>query len=455
MARAASVEEVLRHIAGARKNVRLYPAHHPTVREELDALAAALRPFVLGATEMALHVVAGELFLGDTALSRETLEFRELVADLRARRIHTLVFRRGLTEDELYELVRLLNEPEEFWHDRAGNLASELVRRGVIHAQVGAGAVLDGAGEHAGGVYRPTERQDAITFEYRRAIDTLWHIGRDIIERRTFNVKTIRATVSTILRDLVEEKDLWTRLATIKSFDDYTFNHSVNVSLVSMLIGSQLGVSAEDLEVLGAAAMLHDIGKLTIPAEILNKRHALTEEEWFKIREHPIRGAQLILEGGLADDIAITVAYEHHAGYNGQGYPSLLPGKKQHMFSRIVAIADVYDALSSPRTYRPQMSPDEAVRHIVDGRNACLDPLLTKVFFNMTGLYPVGTIVKLNTGETGIVHGTNESAPMRPVIRLLRDASGAQTPPQLVDLLQMPEDQVWVERTLPAEPAAG
>jgi len=453
MARHASVEEVLRHIVGARKNARLYPADHPAVRTELEDLARALHPFVYGNTEFVLHIVAGELFLGDTALSRETLQFQDLVAELQSRHIHTLVFQRGLTEDELYELVQMLNEPDEFWHDHAESLDSELLRRDVANVRVRVGAMLGGAEEHAGDIYRPTEGQSAVVIDYRRAIDTLWNMGRDVFEKRRFDVKTVRAVVATMLLHLAEEKDLCTRLATIKSFDDYTFNHSVNVSLVSMLIGSQLGMSTEHLEVLGTAAMLHDFGKLTIPPEILHKQHALTEEEWVEIRAHPVRGAQLIIEQEIPEDIAVTVAFEHHAGYNGQGYPPLMPGKKQHLFSRIVAIADVYDALSSPRVYRRQLSPDGAVTHIVRGRNKDFDPLLTQVFFSVTGLYPIGTTVQLNTGEVGIVHGSNESAPLRPVVRLVRDASGAQIPPQLVNLLQVPADQLWVEKTVSAEQA--
>jgi len=453
MAQRASVEEVLRYIVGARKNVQLYPQDHPAVRTEIEALAGSLRPFVYGNAEFVLHVVAGELFMGDTAMSRETLQFQDLVAELQSRHIHTLVFQRGLTEDELYELVHLLNEPEQFWLDCAGSLDSELSSRGVVHARVRAGAVLSAAEEHAGSVYRPTERQNAVVIDYRRAVDTLWQMGRDVFEKRTFDVKTVRAVVATMLLHLAEEKDMCARLANIKSFDDYTFNHSVNVSLVSMLIGSQLGLSTEHLEVLGTAAMLHDFGKLTIPPEILHKQHALTEEEWVEIRAHPVRGAQLIIEQEIPEDISATVAFEHHAGFNGQGYPTLMPGKKQHLFSRIVAIADVYDALSSPRVYRRQLSPDGAVKHIVRGRDKDFDPLLTQVFFSVTGLYPVGTTVQLNTGEMGIVHSVNESAPTRPVVRLVRDASGAQMPAQLVNLLHIPEDQLWVKKTMPAEQA--
>jgi len=447
----ASVEEVLRYIVGARKNAQLYPEQHPAVRTELDALARALHPFVYGKTEFALHIVAGQLFLRDTALSRETLEFQQLVEDLQSRHIHTIVFGRGLTQDELYELVRVFNEPEKFWSQHAGNVGAELLRRGITHAQIGAGTVLGGASEHAGEIYRHTERQDAVVLNYRRAIDVLWRMGRDIIDKRSFNVKTVRASVNTMLRDLVEEKDLCARLTTMKSFDDYTYNHSVNVALVSMLIGDRLGLSADDIETLGTAAMVHDIGKLTLAPELLNKRQALTEEEWAEIRAHPVRGAQLILDQGIREDIAVTVAYEHHAGFNSQGYPSLMPGTKQHLFSCIVAIADVFDALSSPRTYRTQLSSHEAIKHLLRDGGRSLDPLLVKVFFSLTGLYPVGTTVQLNTGEIGVVHRNNESAPKRPVVKLLSDAEGAQTPPQLVNLEQVPEEQVWLKKTVAAE----
>jgi HD-GYP domain-containing protein (c-di-GMP phosphodiesterase class II) len=414
-------------------------------------LTKALHPFVYGKKEFVLHIVAGQLFLSDVALSRETLEFQQLVEDLQSRHIHTLVFRRGLVEDELYQLVLVLNESEEFWRSHAGNAGAELLRRGITHAQISAGTVLGGARGHVGDVYRHTERQDTVVLNYRRAIDVLWTMGRDIITKRSFNVKTVRASVNTMLRDLVEEKDLCARLTTIKSFDDYTFNHSVNVALVSMLIGDRLRLSADDIETLGTAAMMHDIGKLAVAPEVLNKRDALTEKEWVEIRAHPARGAQLILDQGEPEDIAVTVAFEHHAGFSGQGYPSLMPGKQQHLFSRIVAIADVFDALSSPRTYRTQLSSHGAIKHVLRDAGNILDPLLVKVFFSLTGLYPMGTVVQLNTGETGVVHSNNESSPKRPVVRLMRDAAGAQTPPQLVNLQEVPEEQVWVTQTVSSE----
>jgi len=449
MAERAGIAQVLQHIIGACKNAKLYPGNHPAVRAELEALATALHLFVRKDAEVALHIAGGELFLGDTPLSRETLEFQQLVTELHGHHIHTLVFQRGVTADELYELVQMLNEPDQFWHDRAGNLGAEMARRGVVHVQVRAGTLLGEAEGYLGDVYRPTERQTAVTEQYRCAIDTLWRVGRDILDTRTLNVKSVRATVGALLRDLVHEKDLCARLATIKTFDDYTFNHSVNVSLISMLIGSRLGLSPENLETLGTAAMLHDFGKLTIDPDILNKQHALTEEEWTEIRAHPVRGAQLILEQGSAEDVTITVAFEHHAGYDGHGYPSLPRGQTQHLFSRIVAIADVYDALSSPRIYRRQLAPDQALRYVIDGDGTHFDPLLVRVFFSVTGLYPVGTAVEFNTGEIGVVHGTNESAPLRPIVQLVRDTSGAQTAPQLVNLIDVPEDQLWVEKTLP------
>jgi len=318
-----------------------------------------------------------------------------------------------------------------------------------VNVRIRVGSLTVGAGEHAGEVYRSTERQDVVSLEYRHAIDTLWRAGREILKSGTFNVKTVRTAVLAILRDLVEEKDMCARLAAIKSFDDYTFNHSVNVSLISMLIGAQLGLASADLETLGTAAMLHDIGKITIRPETLNKQDALTEEEWAEIRAHPVRGAQMIIEQGEADDIAVTAAFEHHARYDGQGYPQLMPGKRQHPFSRIIAIADVYDALSSPRTYRRQLSPDKAVRYVLEGQNTHFDPLLVKVFFAVTGFYPVGTTVQLNTGEIGIVHGTNDGHPLRPLVRLLRDAGGEPTPPQLVNLAQVDQTELWVDKTIP------
>ena len=233
-----------------------------------------------------------------------------------------------------------------------------MARRGIVHASVRAGKLLQDVKDQARTVYVPSEEQHEADNIYLQAVDTLWQINRDLMRSKTFSIARVRRTVGSILLHLVEDNELYARLATIKSFDDYTFNHSVNVSLLSMLIGTRLGLSPDLLSVLGTAAMVHDIGKLTVPTEILNKPMALTEEEWRIMQEHPLRGAQIVLEHSSPDDIAVTVAFEHHAGYSGRGYPSLLPGRTQHLLSRIVAIADVFDALTSPRLYRSQLSPE-------------------------------------------------------------------------------------------------
>lgn len=221
----------------------------------------------------------------------------------------------------------------------------------------------------------------------------------------------------------VENFSFW-GLSAIKNFDEYTFNHSVNVCVLAIAFGNALGLNKRRLAELGLAALFHDIGKLTIPKKILNKPGQLTNEEWDIMKQHPLFAIRLLFnmhgysESGLRK---IIVALQHHMNYDFSGYPRLILEKKLHLFSRIVAIVDTFDAMTTERVYQKAMKPDDALRKIMSFSSKRYDPILVKAFVSSIGLYPPGTLVEMNNGAIGIVLKSNPQYENieRPVIKLI------------------------------------
>jgi len=223
---------------------------------------------------------------------------------------------------------------------------------------------------------------------------------------------------------IAEDEPLFLGISTLRIFDDYTFVHSLNVAIISMCLGKRIGLSRNTLERLGLCGLFHDLGKVEIPKQILNKQGMLNEEEHKLIKTHSMHSARLILKLKSKRERRTRILVpplEHHMGYDHSGYPKVSTGSRISLFGRILTIADVYDAITSPRIYRPSaMSPDKALSHMTSQSGTHFDPILLKVFANMVGVCPIGTLLKLDTGETGIVMKPSKSDdPKRPIAQLI------------------------------------
>jgi putative nucleotidyltransferase with HDIG domain len=226
--------------------------------------------------------------------------------------------------------------------------------------------------------------------------------------------------VQHLLAPLVEEimtndqitKKLWQ----IHNCDEYTYDHSVTVSMASALLGKWMHYDMKTVNALAMAGLMHDIGKCNIPDSILNKPDALTDEEYRVMKTHATLGYVLLMNGkGFSEDILKGV-YEHHERYDGSGYPNGIKGNDIHEFARAIAIADVYSAATSERVYRKRMSPFLVAKLILENRFGYLDPELSSVFLNQIGNFYIGSIVKLSNGVVGHVVMTNRNEPYRPLI---------------------------------------
>jgi len=203
----------------------------------------------------------------------------------------------------------------------------------------------------------------------------------------------------------------------------YTFNHSINVAVIASSVGARMGYSEDKINRLGIAALLHDIGKLYIPREIIHKQTRLTPQEWKIVKKHPVEGFEILNENNC-DPWIQKIALEHHMRYDGSGYPRIGGNYRIQEESHIVRVADTYDALTTTRPYRQQLSPYEAVRLMQNGRGSEFEPRIFDIFMTVLGNIPIGSIVKLNTGEIAVVIDINDYEEDSPVVRLVKDEEG-------------------------------
>jgi HD-GYP domain-containing protein (c-di-GMP phosphodiesterase class II) len=251
---------------------------------------------------------------------------------------------------------------------------------------------------------------------------------------RPLDLAPVHTTVVDIVQSVQRNHDAMSSLVQLRASDEYTFTHSVNTCVLSVLIAQQFATQAEAIEI-GMGALVHDLGKLAIPAEILNKPMALTDEEWQLMRTHPTAGIECLPLGQRMGSALSEAIGQHHERLNGRGYPGGLSGQAISRVGRVVALADVYDAVTSDRPYHRAMPPPEAMRMIVRNAEGEFDLELSRLLLRAIGAYPVGSLVRLNTGEVAVVSASNPESVQRPILLVVSTPWDGTLPrPQVLDL---------------------
>ncbi len=228
-----------------------------------------------------------------------------------------------------------------------------------------------------------------------------------------------KEVVTDVVQSMIHNPNAMMCYTLIQNRDERTSDHSMNVCVLSLAFGRHLELSEDELDELGIAALLHDMGKVEIPMDVLHKEGRLTDEEFDIIKEHPVHGRKILLEAnGKVPQSVIDVAYSHHERADGHGYPQGLTSRQMSLFVKIVAIVDVYDALTSNRSYHEGISSHDALKRMYEWRETDFDPDLLEKFIQCLGTYPVGTVVELNTGDIGIVIEVYPTRRLKPTVML-------------------------------------
>lgn len=291
----------------------------------------------------------------------------------------------------------------------------------------------------------PSFRATSLTQERARARRILREASRvttkimeDVRLGRQVELDPVRALIRETVGSIVRNQDALIGLNRIRNVDQYTFEHSVNVSVLMVAFARALGFESPLIEEIGLGALLHDVGKSRIPDAILNKPAPLTDEEFALMRRHVDYGFEILSQVPGISSVALDVVLEHHERIDGTGYPAGKPGEKISRFGQMAAIVDVYDALTTKRVYRDAIPPHEALRKFLEWSPGYFDRSLVQQFIRCVGIYPIGTLVRLESQRLAVVVETGRHQLLRPVVRLMYEIpTRRRLPPQDIDLAEM------------------
>lgn len=279
------------------------------------------------------------------------------------------------------------------------------------------------------------EEHPAAREAYKAAHHTVSGILEDARLGNALDTQAAKTVVSHCVESLLRNPSALMWMAKIKHVDQYTMEHCLNVCILAIAFGRHLRLEEEELVKLGAGGMLHDVGKMQIPDEILNKPAKLSEEEFAEMMKHPEIGRNLLMKSEGSMSYAVDVAFNHHEQMDGKGYPRGLFAKELSQYSRIIAIVDAFDAMTSDRCYGASRSTLDALKEIYRERGKQFDEELALEFIQLMGPYPPGTIVELNSGHVGIVLSSQEKKRHLPQVRVLLDKDKKAMQEEVVDLL--------------------
>lgn len=430
--------DFLSALYSALRALKLYPPENTVVQKSLFDLQQIGEQFQKREHELEVRASREFIFLNSTRL-RLDLEnyasFSRILAIFREAGIGVFRLTGDATpRDWTVFLSQLQSAPAGGAGDLSGAMMSRLAGAGVTCFFVGPPGEVEDDREQS---------KEAAKRVYAQSVSASKDVISSVRMGQSPNLKKIKRVVQGIVDQILNEETSLLGLTTLRDYDEYTFVHSVNVCIFSVALGRKLGFNRRQLYDLGVAALMHDIGKSRIPLEVLSKPSSLNEEEWQIIQQHPWMGVLTLLGMRGHADIpyrAMIVAYEHHMKPDLTGYPRPVRPRTMSIFSRIVAVADGFDAATSRRTYQTDpYSPADALAEMSNNPRRGMDPVIVKAFVSMVGHFPVGTLVILDTFELALVHAANPlpEAISRPTVRVISDSTGNLLfPGHLVDLTQ-------------------
>jgi HD-GYP domain-containing protein (c-di-GMP phosphodiesterase class II) len=419
----SAIENAITALTRFWSDSQLYPEGHPLVAGQLAEAAETLARMAEQHGEVTIKNIDGDLVSTGQRLFARATAPGAFIGALSRRGIGYVAFQRGITADDLKGLCAVLSVDAEDV-EGAGDLVTMLSEAGARHVEIGALGVLQGAagpavGDGGGGFVGAS-----LVELYQSAMDVAREAMQSVRNNGQIDVPASTTIIDELVSRVTQDSSAAIGLACLKGHDEYTFSHCVHTALLSMALGEAIGLEADELRELGMATMLHDVGKVLIPLEILRKPTKLTEDEWEAIRRHPADGAAILLEYPDLPVMAPLVAFEHHIHCDMTGYPEVSGTRDLALFSMMLSLADVYDALTTYRPYRPALRPEEAAAEMRSMPEGKFQPRLAEWFRQMLGIYPPGTCVELDSGECAVVCRSDPGNEMRPMVCVVADQNG-------------------------------
>ncbi len=426
---------------------RVYDFNNQLLQEQVRQLYLRLCGVIETEGEIVLRLRQGSIYVNGIRVKFDYSNYhvcRFVANDFQAKEIAAVAFSPGLPEDELQRFVGILLRKDLDPKAPYDQIIQAIDQERIDHVLI----------EKMVQVEPGTSRERSAVRMYFAGI----HLLKEVFERQkehgAFNLNLTKRWMHSIFNHIVDDESFVYGLTNIKNYDDYTLNHSVNVCILSIALGRRLGLSREELTELGVSAFVHDLGKLDIPKEILEKPSRLNARERSIVEEHVLRGAERLIELKSSRRLplrAVQVALEHHLKADLSGYPKYVRKKTANLFSKIVKIVDYFDAITTKRVYRPEvLTREDALNEMKKKVGGEFDPVIFKAFVNLIGAHPIGSLVALDSGEIGIVFEANPhpAFQLRPKVRVIADLSGREYDGGTVDLSDLDPGTGKFRRTI-------
>jgi len=436
------IEEIFIRLSSAMKVAQIYEPNNLTFIRQINLLFNLIQNILKKEREAVFQFRENTLFFNNSRVKFDFSSyhnFKFLADEFREKEIGTLGFEPGLSEGELTQFVILFIDEEIIKENPFEDFEAALNKKGIGRIFLEKMHPF----EMTGGV-REEQLQESAIKVFFKSITHLKEVVEREKQKKRVHLKTTRRLMQSIINLVSQNESFMIGLTNIKNYDEYTLNHSTNVTVLSICFGRRLGLERKELIDLGVSAFFHDMGKVEIPKKILNKPGKLDDNEFDIIKTHPWHGAQKLAclkELSILPVTAINVAMEHHiwANLEGGGYPKYWKKNHTDFFSKIVKICDFFDAVTTARIYRKKTATrEEATSWMLEKIGTEFDTILLKVFADMVGIYPIGSLVVLNTKEWGIVIETNPDVAYMtcPKVKIIADKGGNKMDGGIIDLAE-------------------
>jgi putative nucleotidyltransferase with HDIG domain len=408
---------ILKGLVSLRRLVGSYPAGHPAILQKLTELDDAIAVYLREAADLRIDVIHGNVYVDGVSFTRDTQHHVAAVKELAELGVDSVHLRRGVRSDELLAVAEIL------WRQGgpAGeSLEAQLSVRGVRAVSLGRLVPLDTRWRSQKWPDAPTAPLDP---DYAESLARAQETFESVAAGKALEHVTVRDLVQLLIHKVARSNAALGQILAVKQYENLTYCHSVNVAMLSLLIGRQIALDEPTISALVEAALLHDIGKTKIPLDIVKKPGALDKRERRLIEAHTTLGAELLLQTDGLRPLTPTVALEHHRGVKGTGYPDL-GDAVPHMMSQIVSVADIYEAMTGARSYQDPTPPERACLVLARLAGEKLNTTLVKAFVNAITFFPIGCVVRTSRDETAVVVDINATDPLHPVVVLIDDRTG-------------------------------
>ena len=452
---------VLRGIGSLRRLVGSYPADHPMITQKMAEIEGLVRLHLQGGPVLQIDVIHSEVHVDGISFGRDQQANAQMIRELTDLGIDSIQIREGVETREFQAVAEYLWQLKE----TAGGepTAVQLKSRDVRHISLARLVPLDTRWRAQQWPDAPTGPLDPA---YAESLALAEQTFETVASGRRLDPVTVRDLVEFLIYKVARSNAALGQILAVKQYENLTYCHSVNVAMLSLLIGKQIGLSDPDIASLVEAALLHDIGKTRVPLDVVKKPGALEKRERKMMEAHTTFGAEILVQTDGLRPLTPIVALEHHRGVKGTGYPDLgtaIP----HVMSQIVSVADIYEAITGARSYQAPTLPERACLVLARLAGEKLNSALVKAFVNAITFFPLGSMVRTSLNEITVVVGTNPADPLHPMLSLIdetgkgpgrridtsaRDLSGAYER-HIVETL-MPPEPLDVTKFIAVAPAA-